>query len=201
MIPVIEAICNRFDVIVSIDTSKAAVMDQAARSGAGFINDVRALQEPFAAETAAKTGLPVCLMHMQGMPATMQTQPHYADVVAEVLQFLEKRTAQAVELGIAEDQIVWDPGFGFGKTASHNLQLLNGLKTLADRSAVLIGLSRKRLLGDILNNAKADRTVASVSAAMLSVQQGASIVRVHDVQQTVDALKVLKAVELGTISS
>lgn len=197
VIPVIEAIRGEMDVIVSIDTSKASVIQQAARSGAGFINDVRALQSQGAAEKAAQTGLPVCLMHMKGTPKTMQSQPSYTKVVEEVLEFLQQRTADIVGLGIPRGQIVWDPGFGFGKTAEHNLQLLKNLCKLAEGSTVLIGLSRKRLLGEILNNANADRTVASVAAAMLCVQQGASIVRVHDVQQTVDALKVWQAAELG----
>lgn len=199
VIPVIEAIRSEMDVIVSIDTSKAAVIEQAASAGAGFINDVRALQSSGAAEIAAKTGLPVCLMHMKGTPETMQSQPSYSEVVNEVLEFLKLRTAEVAGLGIPRDQIVWDPGFGFGKTAEHNLQLLKGLSKLTEGSAVLIGLSRKRLMADILNNAGADRTVASVAAAMLCVQQGASIVRVHDVQQTVDALKVWQAAELGYI--
>jgi len=199
VIPVIEAIRGATDVIVSIDSSKASVMEQAARSGAGFINDVRALEEPGSAEMAAKTGLPVCLMHMKGTPATMQSQPSYLQVVEEVVDYLSQRTMDVVGLGIPKDQILWDPGFGFGKTANHNLQLLKGLKTLCDHSAVLIGLSRKRLMADILDNPAADRTVASVTAATLCVQQGASIVRVHDVQQTVDALKVLRAAELGCL--
>ena len=122
-------------------------------------------------------------------------------MVAEVVEFLQQRTEQVVGMGIAKDQILWDPGFGFGKTAEHNLQLLNGLKELGKHSAVLIGLSRKRFLGEILNDSTADRTVASVTAATLCVQQGASIVRVHDVQQTVDALKVCRAAELGYVTA
>ena len=199
VIPIIEAIRNAMDVIVSIDSSKAAVIAQAAQAGAGFINDVRALESPGSAEAAAKTGLPVCLMHMKGSPATMQTKPSYSAVVEEVIEYLSSRTAAMVELGVAKDQIIWDPGFGFGKTAEHNLQLLKRLRELADQAAVLTGLSRKRLMADILGDSTVDRTVASVTAAALCVQQGASIVRVHDVRQTVDALKVLRAAELGCI--
>lgn len=199
VIPVIEAIRSALDVIISIDTSRASVMQQAAEAGAGFINDVRALQGAQCAETAARLGLPVCLMHMKGTPATMQSQPDYSDVVSEVLEFLQRRTDDVVGLGIPPDQIIWDPGFGFGKTAEHNLQLLKGLSKLADRASVLTGLSRKRLMADILDDASADRTVASVSAAMLCVQRGASIVRVHDVRQTVEALKVLQAAETGNL--
>ncbi len=199
VIPVIEAIRESQDVVVSIDTSKSVVMEAAASAGAGLINDVRALQLPGALEKAAKLGLPVCLMHMKGKPATMQSAPEYANVIDEVTNFLHQRTEAAVNAGIDRNQILWDPGFGFGKTAEHNLLLLKSLRSLSEQSGLLIGISRKRIFGEILKEATADRTVASVTAAVLAVQQGASIVRVHDVQQTVDALKVWQAVELGYI--
>ena len=129
----------------------------------------------------------------------MQAKPHYQDVVGEVVEFLKQRTEDLVKLGVPRQQILWDPGFGFGKTAEHNLQLVKGIARLTEHAGVLIGLSRKRLLGEILKNESADRTVASVTAAILCVHRGARIVRVHDVQQTVDALKVWQAVELGSL--
>jgi len=199
VIPVIEHIRAEVDVVISVDTSKAVVMTEAAGAGAGLINDVRALQEPNAAQAAAATGLPVCLMHMRGEPATMQAAPSYQDVVGEVVEFLKQRTKDVMAFGIPQQQILWDPGFGFGKTAEHNLQLVQEVAQLAEYANVLIGLSRKRLFGEILGNSSADRTVASVTAATVCVQQGASIVRVHDVQQTVDAMKVWHAIELGYI--
>ena len=199
VMPVIERLRAEIDVVISIDTSKAAVMREAANAGAGLINDVRALQEPDAAKVAAETGLAVCLMHMKGEPRTMQAKPHYQDVVGEVVEFLKQRTEDLVKLGVPRQQILWDPGFGFGKTAEHNLQLVKGIARLTEHAGVLIGLSRKRLLGEILKNESADRTVASVTAAILCVHRGARIVRVHDVQQTVDALKVWQAVELGSL--
>jgi len=199
VIPIIERISSALDVVVSIDTSKPAVMRAAAAAGAGLINDVRALGADGAAAAAVETGLPVCLMHMKGTPSTMQAGPGYGDVVAEVIDFLAERTEAVVSAGVPRDQIVWDPGFGFGKTAEHNLQLLKSLEQLVGHSAVLIGISRKRLFGEILGDAAADRTVASVTAAMLCVQRGASMVRVHDVAQTVDALKVWQAVEWGYV--
>jgi len=199
VIPVVEHLRTEVNAVISIDTSKAAVMTEAAAAGAGLINDVRALQEPDAARAAAATGLPVCLMHMKGEPATMQAAPSYQDVVGEVVEFLKQRTIDVMSLGVPQQQILWDPGFGFGKTAEHNLQLVKAVAQLAEHASVLIGLSRKRLFGEILGNVSADRTVASVTAATVCVQQGASIVRVHDVQQTVDAMKVWKAVELGYV--
>lgn len=199
VIPVIEALKDLTDGVISVDTSKAAVIEAAAEVGIGLINDVRALQESGAANAAAKTGLPVCLMHMKGTPSTMQADPAYEDVLAEVIEFLQQRTQIAVDAGVEQGRILWDPGFGFGKTAKHNLTLLNSIGHLVQHAPVLIGLSRKRLFAEILGDATADRTVASVTAAVLGVQQGASIVRVHDVRQTSDAVKVLRAVQLGDI--
>ena len=196
VIPVLEALRDSTDCVLSVDTSKAAVIEAASSVGVGLINDVRALQEPGAAAAVLKSGLPVCLMHMKGTPATMQAGPDYKDVVSEVTEFLLQRTDALMGLGIAKDQVLWDPGFGFGKTAAHNLELLNGIGQLAQHAPVLIGLSRKRLFAEILGSADADRTVASVTAAVWGVQQGASIVRVHDVRQTADALKVLRAIQL-----
>ena len=193
VVPVIEAIAARFDTVVSVDTSKGAVIREAAAAGAGMINDVRALQEPSALDAAGDTGLPVCLMHMQGQPGTMQLAPQYEDVVGEVTQFLMHRREVCIAAGINAKQIVFDPGFGFGKTLVHNLTLLNGLAQLCNNAPVLIGLSRKRMLGAILGDDSASRVTASVTAALLCVQRGASIVRVHDVQPTVHALAVHQA--------
>lgn len=201
VVPVIEAITTELDVVVSVDTSNPAVMREAAAAGAGLINDVRALQQPGAVEVAAETGLPVCVMHMKGDPATMQDNPSYSDVVSEVCDFLRQRSEALAQAGIDKERVLWDPGFGFGKTSEHNLHLLKHLDLLTTHANVVIGLSRKRLFADILNSATADRTSASVAAALLGVQRGAAIVRVHDVAQTVDALKVLQAVDLGYIPS
>jgi dihydropteroate synthase len=195
VVPVIEAVRQASDVIISIDTSKASVMEAAVGAGAGIINDVRALREPQALETAARLGLPVCVMHMQGQPRTMQQNPAYADVVLEVTEFLAKRYKACIDAGISSDQIIIDPGFGFGKTTHHNLSLLYHLERLCDVAPVLTGLSRKRMFAELLESDSADRVSASVAAALLCVQRGASIVRVHDVRQTVDALKVYSALD------
>ena len=194
ILPVIEMINARFDTIISLDTSKSAVIQEGAKVGAGLINDVRALQEPNALNIAVKTGLPVCLMHMQGKPRSMQQAPIYKNVFAEVAQFLMERRQICIDAGIPASQIVIDPGFGFGKNLQHNLTLLQGLNELSKLAPVLIGLSRKRMFANILNNDSANRVVASVTAALLCVQRGASIVRVHDVEETVHALAVYRAV-------
>lgn len=190
VIPIVEAVTSRFDTIISIDTSKADVMTAAASAGAGLINDVWALQREGALAAAATTGLPVCLMHMQGQPTTMQTAPVYDDVVADVIDFLEQRRVAAIGAGILPERIVLDPGFGFGKTYAHNIALLHGLPRLAASAPVLTGLSRKRMLAEMLGDDQSDRTVASVIAAMRCIAQGATIVRVHDVRPTADAIKV-----------
>ncbi|MFK8075367.1 MAG: dihydropteroate synthase [Granulosicoccus sp.] len=195
IVPVIEAINTRFDTIVSLDTSKAAVIREGAVAGAGLINDVRALREPDALAAVVKAQLPVCLMHMQGQPRSMQQAPEYSDVLAEVTQFLTDRRQVCIDAGIPASQIVIDPGFGFGKSLEHNLTLLKGLETLCGNAPVLIGLSRKRMFASILNNDSVSRVVASVTAAMLCVQRGASIVRVHDVEETAHALAVFRAVD------
>ena len=194
VVPVIEAIRQRFDTIVSIDSSKPAVFQAACAAGAGMINDVRALRETGAVEMAAGLGVPVCLMHMQGEPRTMQQSPDYTNVVNEVLEFLLHRRSVCVAAGIVEQQILLDPGFGFGKSFAHNLSLLGQLERFCEHAAVLTGLSRKRMIGAILGDDSADRTTASVTAALLCVQRGASIVRVHDVEPTVQALAVHNAV-------
>jgi len=195
VIPVVEAIARRLPLPISVDTSKPAIMRAAADAGAGMINDVRALRLPGALTAARATGLPVCLMHMQGEPQDMQRDPHYVDVVAEVKAFLRQRLATCAAAGIDRARLLVDPGFGFGKGFAHNLGLLAGLRGLTELGApILVGLSRKSMLGAITGRATGDRVAASLSAALLAVQRGAAIVRVHDVAATVDALKVLLAV-------
>jgi dihydropteroate synthase len=171
-------------------------MAEAARLGVGLINDVRALQEEGAIEAAVETGLPVCLMHMQGMPRTMQDDPQYDDVVTDVIGFLRLRMNACLDAGLANEQILIDPGFGFGKTLDHNLQLLSRLSELAALGVpVLAGLSRKRMIGSLLGDAPVgDRVFGSVSAAVIAALKGASILRVHDVRPTADALAVVSAV-------
>ena len=191
VVPVIEAIRRELDIPVSVDTSKPAVMRAAADAGADMINDVYALRGEGALETAVELQKPVCLMHMQGEPRTMQNEPKYTDVVADVTQFLAQRVQQCIAAGVAGDLIIIDPGFGFGKTPAHNIELLANLRQLLDVGPpVLIGVSRKATLGAITGRDVRSRLAASLAAAVLAVNAGASIVRVHDVAETVDALRV-----------
>jgi len=195
VIPVIEAIADSVDVAISIDTSKPEVMRAAAAAGAGLINDVYALRQPGALEMAASLKVPVCLMHMQGEPRTMQENPQYDDVVEDVFAFLAERIADAEKAGIPHHQIVIDPGFGFGKSVAHNLRLLRGLSRFtALKVPVLAGLSRKSMIGKLLGLPLENRVHASVALALMAVQQGASILRVHDVAETVQAVRMLEAV-------
>ncbi|MFC6439872.1 dihydropteroate synthase [Bowmanella sp. JS7-9] len=194
VIPVIDAIVQRFDCVVSVDTSKARVMHEAVAHGAGLINDVRALQEPGALTTAAQSGVPVCLMHMQGQPRTMQDAPDYVDVVADVAAFLTARAAECVAAGISKNHILLDPGFGFGKNLQHNYRLLAHLDKLACLDfPLLIGLSRKSMIGNVLEKPVEQRLIGSVTGALLAAQRGAKILRVHDVGPTMDALKIMQA--------
>lgn len=196
VIPVIEGLRERFDCELSIDTSKPRVMREAVTAGATMINDVCALQIDGAVETAAQLGVPVCLMHMQGRPRTMQREPTYADVTTEVSEFLASRIRACVDAGIPAGALLVDPGFGFGKTVDHNLQLLRDLDRIAMLGApVLVGLSRKSMIGALLDRAVDDRLHASVALALLAAQKGAAIVRVHDVGPTVDALRIWEAVD------
>lgn len=196
VLPVIEAIHGEFDTMISVDTSKPAVMREAVSAGAGLINDVNALQADGALTAAAATGVPVCLMHMQGTPRTMQSAPSYADVVADIHTFLGERLDACKQAGIAGHDLLIDPGFGFGKTLEHNLQLLRRLGEFQDlKCPLLVGISRKSMLGAITGQQEPEkRLAASIAAAVIAVQNGAAIVRVHDVEETVDALKVLTAV-------
>jgi dihydropteroate synthase len=195
VIPVIERLRAATAAIICVDTSKAEVMRAASAAGAGLINDVRALREPGALAAAAASGGAVCLMHMQGEPRTMQLAPGYADVVAEVRAFLAARVASCVAAGLAAERLAVDPGFGFGKTLEHNLTLLRRLGELAaDGLPVLVGLSRKSMLGTLTGRAAAERVYGSVALAVIAVLAGARIVRAHDVAATVEALKVAAAV-------
>ena len=195
VVPVIEALA-REGAIVSVDTMKPGVMRAAIAAGAAIVNDVRALEEEGALEAVASGGAAVCLMHMRGTPATMQSAPGYRDVVAEVREFLVSRARACEAAGIARDRIVVDPGFGFGKTREHNLDLLAGLPAIAAAGyPVLAGLSRKSTLGAITGRPEGERAASSVAAALLAVERGAAIVRVHDVRETVDALAVWRALD------
>lgn len=194
VIPVVEAIRRELDVVISLDTSKPEVMRAGVRAGAGLINDVRALRQPGALEAASASGLPVCLMHIQGQPRTMQQAPAYRDVLAEVTDFLRGRIEACTAAGIESARLILDPGFGFGKTAEHNLQLLNRLDQIAALGyPVLAGLSRKSLLGAVTGRPVDERLAASAVAAALAVVKGASIIRAHDVPATVDAVRLARA--------
>jgi len=194
VLPVLEQLAGG-TVPVSIDTQKPELMREAIAAGASMINDVNALQAPGAIAAVAQSGVAVCLMHMQGTPADMQTDPHYDDVVAEVLEFFGERMRAAHAAGIAPDRIVLDPGFGFGKTLEHNLELLRRLDRFnTTGAAVLAGLSRKGMLGRLTGREVDERVYASIAAALIAVEKGARIVRVHDVAATRDALAVWTAV-------
>ena len=194
VIPVVEAIRQRFDCWISVDTSKAEVMKAAADAGMDLINDIRALTEENALQTAAELDLPVCLMHMQGQPKTMQANPEYQNVVEEVLAWLLQRAEICEQAGVRKENIILDIGFGYGKTLQHNYQLLNHLEQfVATGYPLLIGLSRKSMIGNLLQKDVNHRLVGSVAGALISVMKGAHIVRVHDVEATVDALKVWQA--------
>jgi dihydropteroate synthase len=195
VIPIIEQLASRVAVPISIDTSKPEVMTAALHAGAGMINDVRALREPGALAAAMDTGLPVCLMHMSGQPRSMQANPRYQDVVAEVMRFLEQRVQACVGAGIEPGRLLIDPGFGFGKSLDHNLSLLANLDRFASLELpVLVGLSRKSMFGALLGAELEQRLPASLAAALLAVQGGARIIRVHDVGATHDVLKLVRGV-------
>lgn len=195
VIPVLKAIKQRFKIVVSIDTSKASVMSAAIDAGADMINDVRALQNEGCLAAVANSNIPLCLMHMQGLPSTMQNSPSYDNVINDIMVFFQQRIDVCINAGITRERLIVDPGFGFGKTLEQNLYLLANLSKFSQLGLPLLaGLSRKSMIGDLLNRKVEQRLAGSLSAAILAVQQGADIIRVHDVQATVDALKVLKAV-------
>mgnify|MGYP001241949544 FL=1 len=195
VIPVIEALKGVSTVPLSIDTYKPEVMRQAIAAGADMVNDVRALQEPGALDVVMNTNVGICLMHMQGNPQTMQMAPHYEDVLVEVGKFLADRLRACISHGIAKNRIILDPGFGFGKTREHNIRLIQQLEKLHSiGQPLLVGLSRKSVLGAIAGGDENQRLYASIAASVISAMKGAKIVRVHDVKATVDALKVVTAI-------
>lgn len=195
VMPVIEGIVARFDTPLSIDTSKPAVMREAVAAGTAIINDIYALRSAGALEAAAGLDAAICLMHMQGTPADMQVDPKYDDVVDEVSSFLVDRLKACRNAGVAADRLVVDPGFGFGKNDAHNLALLANLDQVAELGApLLVGLSRKRMLGNLTGRDIGDRVAAGVAAALISVGKGARMIRTHDVAATVDALAVFHAI-------
>jgi dihydropteroate synthase len=197
VIPVIEGLAGG-DAVLSIDTSKPEVMRAAAAAGAGLINDVYALRLPGALEAAAESGCAICLMHMRGEPRTMQKDPHYGDVVNEVKAFLDQRVQSCRAAGVAAERLAIDPGFGFGKTLAHNAALLRDLPVLAAVDwPLLVGLSRKSMLGKILDKPAGERVYGSVALAVMAVMKGARIVRAHDVAATADALKTVAAMQAG----
>lgn len=198
VLPVIEAIRAELDCVISIDTCKAQVMKEAVNAGADIINDIKALLDPGAVEVAAAANVPVCLMHMQGQPRTMQHSPVYQDVVKEVCDFLRQRAQVCIDAGIAKSQIILDPGFGFGKTLQHNYQLLSQLSdVLALHYPVLVGMSRKSMIGQLLHLQADERLAGSLACATIAVIKGARIIRVHDVKETVQAVAVACATLFG----
>ncbi|GAA5213799.1 dihydropteroate synthase [Corallincola platygyrae] len=194
VIPVIEKIKANLDVLVSLDTCKSEVMAEGIRVGADLINDVKALTAPGAIDVLANCKVPVCLMHMQGEPRTMQTAPQYDDVVSEVRHFFEDRIDACVNAGIERSRILIDPGFGFGKTPDHNYQLLNRLDHFHELDRpILVGLSRKSMIGHVLNKPVEERLVGSIAGAVVAAMKGCHIIRVHDVSETVEAMKIVNA--------
>ncbi len=198
VLPVIEAIRSELDCVISIDTCKTQVMKEAVAAGADIINDIKALLDPGAVEVAVAAQVPVCLMHMQGQPRTMQQAPVYQDVVKEVAEFLQQRAEICIAAGIAKSQIILDPGFGFGKSLQHNYQLLSQLsEILALNYPLLVGMSRKSMIGQLLNVPPAERLAGSLACATIAVMQGARIIRAHDVKETVQAVAVATATLFG----
>ncbi len=197
VIPVIEKIKSTCDISVSIDTSKPEVMSEALIAGVDMINDVRALREPGALEVCAQSKIPVCIMHMQGQPRSMQTKPEYTDIIKEVGQFFNSRIKACADAGIHKSRLILDPGFGFGKTLEHNLELLAKLDTFRSFGLpLLVGLSNKSMIGMLLDNAPVnDRLVGSLSAAVIASMKGSAIIRVHDVKATKDAIKIVEGVK------
>ncbi|OZG40555.1 dihydropteroate synthase [Aeromonas sp. A35_P] len=190
VLPVVERMVAELDVMISLDTSKAAVMREGCAAGAHLINDVRALLEPGALAAAAAADVPVCLMHMQGQPRTMQAEPHYDDLLGEVRAFFDERIAACLTAGIAREQLLLDPGYGFGKTLAHNYQLLAQQESLLDyQLPLLVGMSRKSMIGNLLGRPVDERLAGSLACALVGMQRGARIIRVHDVRATMDALR------------
>ena len=196
VIPVIESIRSESDCPISVDTSKPTVMQAAIDAGASLLNDVRGFSEPGALEVAARSDLPICIMHMQGSPDSMQEAPEYTDVVAEVSDYLARRSQAAIAAGVKPERIIIDPGFGFGKSLEHNLQLFGNLPALHRlEMPILIGVSRKSLFGQLLDRPADQRVAGSVAMAAMATLSGVSIIRAHDIEQTVDAVRTAQAVK------
>jgi dihydropteroate synthase len=194
--PIVEAIHLELDVVISVDTSTPAVIRETARLGAGLINDVRSLRREGALDAAVATGLPICLMHMLGEPTDMQNNPHYDDLVGEVSAFLRDRMADCIVAGIDREKIILDPGFGFAKTLDHNLSLFKHMQALhALGRPLLVGVSRKSMIGKVLDRPVAERLSGGLALAAMAMIQGARILRVHDVAETVDVVRMIAAVE------
>ena len=195
VVPLVEKVARYFDVWISVDTSKPQVMIESAKAGAHLINDIRALTESGAVEAAAQTGLPVCIMHMQGDPQTMQNAPHYQqDIYHEVDEFFAQHINRCINAGIEREKIILDPGFGFGKTLAHNYRLLATLEKFHHfHLPLLVGMSRKSMIGQVLNVPPKERILGSVSCAVIAAMKGAQIIRVHDVKETFDALRIVQA--------
>ena len=195
VIPLVEKIARYFDVWISVDTSKPEVITESAKAGAHLINDIRALTLPGALQAAQKTELPVCIMHMQGDPKTMQNEPHYQqDIYQEVDSFFAEHIKRCVAAGIAREKIILDPGFGFGKTLAHNYRLLATLEKFHHFNLpILVGMSRKSMVGQVLNVPPKERVLGSVSCAVIAAMKGAQIIRVHDVKETFDAMRIVQA--------
>lgn len=195
VVTAVEALAQHCDTIISVDTSTPSVMTESARCGAGLLNDVRGFRRPQALQAAADSGLALCVMHMQGEPDTMQTAPAYTNLVHDVSEFLSQRLADASNVGIDLDRVIIDPGFGFGKTAEQNFELLARLEVLCNQDQpILVGLSRKSMISSVLDRPPEQRMVASVALALMAVERGARIVRVHDVAATFDALSMWQTI-------
>ena len=197
VIPVIEKLKTELDVFISVDTSKGGGMKAAIQLGADMINDVRALQEEDALQACVNSDVPICLMHMQGQPRTMQRQPKYDDVFTDIQHFFQQRITICGNEGIKRNRLILDPGFGFGKTLEHNVQLLSKLENFTSFDLpLLVGISRKTMIGALLDDAPVDQRLhGSVSAAVIAAMKGASIIRVHDVKATANAMKIVRAVK------
>lgn len=201
VIPVIEKLKSEFDCEISLDTSKAEVMRLGIETGVDLINDVCALSQPGTLEAAAKSEVPVCLMHMQGTPRTMQSNPNYDDLIQDIKQFFIDKIAECEQVGILKSRIILDPGFGFGKTLAHNYQLLDRMDEFSELGCeILAGISRKSMLGNLLNLPAEKRMNASVVAATLALTKGAKIIRAHDVKETKQAIEIYNAMTYGVIS-
>lgn len=196
VVPVVEKLAGLEGIVLSVDTSKAAVMRESVKAGAGLINDVRALQEPGALEAAAEAKVPVCLMHMKGQPRTMQASPEYDDVADEVINFLLSRIDACKHAGIDDSSILLDPGFGFGKSLDHNYQLLVEMGRVQHLGyPLLVGMSRKSMIGQLLDKPVSERLAGSIALATIAAQMGAKVIRVHDVAETMDAMKIVNKIQ------